>query len=101
MRPIGIVILIAAAATLWLTFANVSSACGPAADCSAGVCEVTVTAIVVQPARIVRLLRPRGCGLFRGVQARRAARVDRRAVRQAVRGRWLFRGRLLRGGCCG
>ena len=95
--------IFSAAVACCLTFANFSEGCGTAADCSAGPCEAAVCApaVIVHEARVAILPRLRGCGLFQGVRYRRAARIERRAVRRAVCGRRLFRGRLLRGGCCG
>ena len=100
MRPT--LLLISAAVSGCLLLTSTSAACSPAAVCTAGVYEVAVVspAIIITDVRVAILPRLGGCRLFSGVRARRAIRVDRRAVRRAVRGR-LFRGRLLRGGCCG
>ena len=80
-----------------------TSACDTFATCTASACEVAIVspAIVITDVRVAILPRLGGCRLFSGIRERRAIRIDRRAVRRAVRGRRLFRGRLLGGGCCG
>ena len=94
-------ILLSAIVVLFMVVSS-TSACDTAA-CSAGACEVAVVspAIVITDVRVAILPRLGGCRLFSGIRERRAIRIDRRAVRRAVRGRRLFRGRLLGGGCCG